>query len=152
MTISKNFLLHISWIHSISIHSWFFILRNNFLWSFPFNHWHIHSILWWIDRIIVKRPIISWEFWVTKESIIFSTNLNDLLDLVLYRIFLWFLFLLQIVLSVWIIHHLISIISHFVSIFSILLSHQFVLLCAHLHSILAHKLIRIILTHHLLLL
>ena len=146
-------MFNVSRTHFISIHFGFSFRRSNFLWSFPFNNWHIHCIFRWRLRIIIKGCFICWEFRISKKRIIFSTNFNNFVNFVFNRILL--LSLLMHVHLILVMHHFLTVLILFFSVVVLLLSsqHLLVLFLSKWHSILSNKLAWIVLTaHHLLLL
>lgn len=141
----------ISWTHFIPIHDWSRILWNNLLRSLPFYHRHVHCILWWLSRIFIKRSIVCWEFRVTKQCIVISTNLFYLLYFILNWVFFRFLFFhLLLILT----HIFLTVLIHFTTVvLLLLLEHHFVLFLTDWHSIFSDGIILVILSiHHLLLL
>lgn len=147
--VTKNTLLDISWVHWVSVHFWFLVFWNNFLRSLPFNRSHIQRVLRWVNWIDVQRWVVSWEFRITKKCIVLRADGDNLLNLILNRILLWLLLLHILLLS----HHLFSILlTHLISIFLLLLKHLLVHFLTDWLAIFINILVRVILSHHLLLL
>ena len=60
--VSKDTLLDVTWSHLVSEHAWFLVLLcEDLLWSFPLNHRHVHSVVRWIDWVIVQRLVACRE-------------------------------------------------------------------------------------------
>ena len=119
--VTEDTLFDISRSHGISVHFWLTV-RGNLLRPLPFDHWHVHSVLWRVHRVVIERAVVSWELRVSKKSVVISTNLDDLLNLVLDRVLLWLLLLRQVRLAhLAIIDHLVVLLAHTIFVAHVLL-------------------------------
>jgi hypothetical protein len=141
-TVTQYSLLNISRREGIFLH-YRLTIGDNLLWSLPFNRGHVDGVLRGVHGVIVERGVLGCELLVTKESIVFLANLDQLHDLLLDWVLL--LFLLIRVASI---HHVIGVLA-ILDIF-LLGQHLLVLLLSQGLAVLANILALVVLAlHHL---
>lgn len=148
--VSKGALLDVTWTHAVLEHAGISAAAADLLGSLPLNKWHLESVLWWVDWVIVQASFVGLELAVTKQSLILSADLDDLLDLLLDWILLWLLLLL--VLQLLVTHVFLAVVC-LLAVLSLLSDHLLVLLRRYRHTILSDELVGVVLAvHHLILL
>ena len=150
---TEQTLLDVSRTIWVGLHLWL-VVRRYLLWPLPLNHWHVLRVFGWTGRVGVEGVVVCGEFRVTEKGIVFRTNLNDLLYLILNRV-LFDALLLHVVLLIRIMHHFLPIVILLLAVYLLLREHLLVLLLTNGVPHLINNLLRTIILsccHHLLIL
>lgn len=111
--------------------------------SLPFDERHVKGVLRWINWIIIKTLFVCRELRVTEKSLVFSTNADDLLNLLLNGVFFRLVLLVSVLLLLLAFFFVLAV---FVPLLSLLLGQKLLIL------FLVHLIWVVLSVHHLILL